>query len=272
MQVDLAELVRRVGKYRRGSFTAPEIEPTGAQRSVLLRIYMRVVRGWQQRFRETILPEYERALSELITDDAGTLNTTIGISERQMTQLANAAGLSVDEWISTVETWHRKRFAQAFNPTGVNVGTLLDRNDVNATLAAVLGENTALIRSLDDQMRNGISGAVFRGLQARTPARDLAREIRKVASVGQSRAELIAADQLQKLTGALDEQRQKQAGIDKFQWAHSGKAKPRPEHVARDGKIYAWTDPVATSDPPGRAIRCGCRARAVLELDDEADA
>jgi SPP1 gp7 family putative phage head morphogenesis protein len=272
VQIDLAELVRRVGKYRRAAFTAPEIKPTRAQESDLLRIYMRVVRGWQQRFRETILPEYERALSELITDDAGTLNTTIGISERQMTQLANAAGLSVDEWIRTVETWHRKRFAQAFNPTGVNVGTLLDRNDVNATLAAVLGENTALIRSLDDQMRNGISGAVFRGLQARTPARDLAREVRRVAGVGQSRAELIAADQLQKLTGALDEQRQKQAGIDKFQWAHSGKAKPRPEHVARDGKIYAWTDPVAQSDPPGRAIRCGCRARAVLELDDEAEA
>lgn len=231
---------------------------------------MRVVRGWQQRFRETILPEYERALSELITDDAGTLNTTIGITERQMALLAAAAGMSVDEWIRSVETWHRGRFAATFNPTGVKIGTLLDRNDVTDTLAAVLGENVALIRSLDDQMRNGISGAVFRGLQARIPARDLAREVRKVAGVGQSRAELIAADQLQKLTGALDEQRQKQAGIGKFEWAHSRKAKPRPEHVARDGKVYAWTDPVAKNDPPGRAIRCGCRARAVLEIDADA--
>lgn len=270
MQIDLAELVRRAGKYRRGSFTAARIEPTGAQRKTLLRIYMRVVRGWQQRFRETILPEYERALSELITDDAGTLNTTIGITERQMALLAAAAGMSVDEWIRSVETWHRGRFAATFNPTGVKIGTLLDRNDVTDTLAAVLGENVALIRSLDDQMRNGISGAVFRGLQARIPARDLAREVRKVAGVGQSRAELIAADQLQKLTGALDEQRQKQAGIGKFEWVHSRKAKPRPEHVVRDGKVYAWTDPVAKNDPPGRAIRCGCRARAVLEIDADA--
>ena len=268
MQIDLAELVRRAGTYRRGSFTAPKIEPTRAQETTLLRIYMRVVRGWQTRFRETILPEYQRTLSELITDDAGTLQTTIGVSERQMAQLASAAGMSIDEWIRTTEAWHRGRFAQSFNPTGVKIGTLLDRNDVNATLAAVLGENVALIRSLDEQMRNGISGAVFRGLQARTPARDLAREVRRLAGVGQSRAELIAADQLQKLTGALDEQRQKQTGIDKFEWAHSGKAKPRPEHVARNGKIYAWTDPVAKTDPPGRAIRCGCRARAVLEIDE----
>lgn len=271
MQIDLAELVRRTGTFRRKTFTAGAIEPTRAQGADLLRIYMRVVRGWQERFRDTILPEYARSLSELITDDAGTLNTTIGISERQMAQLAAAAGQSVDEWISTTEAWHRKRFAQAFNPTGVKIGTLLDRNDVANTLQSVLGENVALIRSLDDQVRSGISGAVFRGLQARTPARDVAREVRRIAGVGQSRAELIAADQLQKLTGALDEQRQRQAGIGKFEWMHSHKKTPRPEHVARDGKVYAWTDPVAKTDPPGRAIRCGCRARAVVEIDEQVE-
>lgn len=269
MQVDLPALVRRTGKYRRATFTAARIEPTAAQRTVLLRIYMRLVRGWQERFKANILPAYERALSAMVADDdAGTLQTQIGLSARQMEQVAAAAGFSVDEWIKTTEAWHRKRFAQAFTPVGVNIEALLDRGDVNATLGAVLGENVALIRSLDDQMRNDISGEVFRALQNRTTARDLARAVRERAGVGQRRAELIAADQLQKLTGALDEQRQKQVGIAKFKWAHSRKQNPREEHKARDGKVYAWTDPVAKNDPPGRAIRCGCRALAVLELDD----
>lgn len=269
MKIDLAGIVRRVGKFRRKAFVAARIDPTKAQRDTLLRIYMQLVRGWQQRFRDRILPAYERALAGMVADDdAGTLQFEIGLSEQQMSQLAAAAGLGVDQWIKAVETWHRKRFAQTFNPTGVSLETLLDRADVNATLQAALGENIALIRSLDDQMRNGISGEVFRALQNRTTARDLARAVRKLASVGQSRAELIASDQLQKLTGALDEQRQRQVGISKFEWAHSGKLHYRPEHKVRNGNVYSWNDPVAKTDPPGRAIRCGCRARAVLELDD----
>lgn len=269
MNIDLAEIVRRVGKYNRAAFVARPIPPTKAQRDELQRIYMRIVRGWQTRFRERILPAYERALSELVTDDARDLQFEIGLSERQMAQVAAAAGLSVDDWIKATEEWHRRRFAQAFNPTGVNIGTLLDRGDVTATLEAVLGENTALIRSLNDQMRNDISGEVFRALQNRTTARDLARAVRKRAGVGQSRAELIAADQLQKLTGALDEQRQRQVGIGKFEWAHSGKIHFRPVHKARNGNKYAWDDPEIKGDKPGQAIRCGCRARAVLEIDED---
>src|SRR5690606_3725767 len=131
------------------------------------------------------------------------------------------------------------------------------------TLQSILADNTSLIRSLNDQMRNGISGAVFRGLTNRTPARDVAREIRRQAGIGQTRAELIAADQLQKLTSRLDQARQEQVGLTSFEWAHSGKRHPRPEHVARDGKVFRWDSPVGRNDPPGRAIRCGCRSRAV---------
>jgi SPP1 gp7 family putative phage head morphogenesis protein len=142
---------------------------------------------------------------------------------------------------------------------------------VRRTLAATLAENVSLIRSLDDQMRTGVAGAVFRGLQNRSPARDVAREIRALTGVGTRRAELIAADQLQKLTSLLDEERQKQAGMGKFQWAHSRKKYPRPEHIVRDGKVYEWSSSVAKNDPPGRAIRCGCKARGVLEVDEEAE-
>lgn len=269
MDIDLAGLVRRVGKFRRSSFVATAINPTKAQETDLLRIYMRIVRGWQTRFRERILPSYERSLSQLVTDDADDLQFQIGLSERQMAQIASAAGFSVNEWVLFVEKWHRRHFAQAFVPTGVRLDTLLDAGDVRATLQATLGENTALIRSLSDQLRNDISGEVFRALRNRTTARDLARAVRKRADVTTSRANLIAGDQLQKLTGALDEQRQRQVGGEKFKWRHSGKVNFRQEHLDRDGKTYEWTDPAISGDKPGQAIRCGCRAQMVLELDDE---
>ncbi len=269
MKFDLAALVRNVGTYRRPTFTAAAIKPTNAQRDDLQRAYMPLVRGWQQRFRERILPAYERALSELITDDAEEIASLLGVSEVEMVALAQASGVTVETFIDEVERWHRGQFAQRFTPTGVRISTLLSRGDVRLSLRAVLAENVGLIRSLNDQMRNGISGSVFRGLQNRTPARDVAREIQKLAGVGRRRAELIASDQLAKLTSQLDQQRQIQSGMTKFKWQHSGKVNFRQEHLDRNGKVYTWGEGIAESDPPGRKIRCGCRALGILDLDDE---
>lgn len=271
MQYDLAAIARQVGKYRRAVFTARAIEPTKAQRDDLQRAYMTLVRGWQAGWRERIEPAYGRALAEIIADDTADVQSAVGLTETQVAALAAAAGFTVERFVNEIEIWHRRRFATTFTPVGVNLGTLLTRGDVSQTLDAIIRENVSLIRSLSDQMRNGVSGAVFRGLQNRTPARDVAREIRRIAGVGQRRAELIASDQLAKLTSRLDEQRQRQAGIRKFKWQHSGKTNYRPEHLARDGDIFTWGEGIAESDPPGRAIRCGCRAQAVLEIDENAD-
>lgn len=268
MEFDLAQLIKTVGQYRRDEFVARPIEPTVAQRGDLQRIYMRIVRRWQQAYRETIAPVYERSLSELVTDDADDLTATIAATEAQIAALAAAAGVTLREFVAEIERWHRRRYAQAFTPAGVQIGTLMGAGDVRQTLQAVIAENVSLIRSLNDQMRNGIEGAVFRGLQNRTPAREVASEIRKLAGIGRRRAELIAADQLAKLTSRLDEERQRQSGLSKFKWKHSGKTNYRPEHLARDGKTFEWGKGVGVSDPPGKAIRCGCRAQAIVDLGE----
>lgn len=272
MNFDLAQLIKRVGRTRQKHIVAPRITPTAAQKQDLQALYMRVVRAWGRLVLERIMPAYERTLAEGMRDSVDDVQGEIDEAQAALTRLVLTLDAALEDWAVRVEEWHRKRFGTLFTPVGVRLDTLLSRGDVTTTLQAVLGDNLSLIRSLNDQMRNGISGAVFRGLSNRTPAREVGREIRNTTGIGTRRAELIAADQLQKLTSRLDEERQRQAGIGKFEWAHSGKKFPRPEHIARDGKIYSWDSEVAKSDPPGRAIQCGCRARAVLELDDEAPA
>lgn len=279
MKIDLAALVRRAGVYRRDTFVAPAIEPTRAQENDLLRLYMRVVRAWQREWFDRIRPVYDRTLAEPAFRDSGTelLAVMVGDSVDEvedateeaaaaLNRLVVAMNAGLGAWVVEVEEWHRGRFAQLFTPTGVRLDMMLGRGDVGPTLQAVLGENLSLIRSLNDQMRNGISGAVFRGLTNRTPSREVAREIRKQAAIGQRRAELIASDQLRKLTSRLDQERQEQVGLRTFEWVHSRKAHPRQEHVERNGKRFRWDSYVGKNDPPGRAINCGCRSRAVLPL------
>lgn len=262
-------MILRAGRRRSGVVTGRVIVPTKAQEQRALTLYMRVVRGWLEQWADRILPEYRRTVEALpgVRDSVESTQGAVDESGTLLTRLVLGLGADLEDWIVRVETWHRQQFAQSFTAAGVRLDTLLGRGEVQSTLQATLAENVSLVRSLNDQMRNGISGAVFRGLSNRTPAREVAREIRKVAEVGQRRAELIAADQLQKLSARLDQERQEQVGAEEFEWLHSGKLHPRPEHLARDGKRFRWDSDVAKTDPPGRAIRCGCRSRPIIDLD-----
>lgn len=270
MKIDLADLARRARKTRQPRFVARAIVPTAAQEHGLLKIYMRVVRTWLSAWSTSIAPVYEKSLAAIVRDSVDDTQGSLDETTLALNRLVLTLDAELEDWAVRVEQWHRAQFGTLFTPVGVKLDTLLGRRDVQTSLEAVLADNASLIRSLNDQMRNGISGEVFRGLTNRTPARDVARQIRRVASVGKSRSELIAADQLQKLTSRLDQERQEQVGLDKFQWLHSGKKHPRPAHIARNGQIFAWSSEVAKTDPPGRAIRCGCKARPVLDFEETA--
>ncbi len=262
-------MIQRAGRTRRSQIIAPAILPPSALASKLRALLFRLIRTRVDLVTTQVMPRYERtvAAADGIRDSVDDVQGEMDRTNDALSRLVVAIGPELEDWIVRVEEWHRGRFSQLFTPAGVRLDTLLGRADVTATLQSVLAENIALIRSLNEQMANGISGAVFRGLTNRDPAREVAREIRRVTAIGRRRAELIAADQLQKLTARLDQERQEQVGITSFQWAHSRKKHPRPEHVARDGIVYRWDSVVARTDPPGRAIRCGCRARPVVELD-----
>jgi len=146
------------------------------------------------------------------------------------------------------------------------------------TLGAVIERNVGLVKSVSDEARRRIADSVFRGLQNRTPAREVAKDIREAVALERRRALRIASDQTVKVAAALNEERRRQAGIMAWEWIHSGKLHPRPEHEARDGKLYS-DDPADVGaeyqgrvvrkppeDKPGQLPFCGCTSRAVLIL------
>lgn len=266
MQFSVAELIRRAGRTRQTELVlAPIVAPVGLEWD-LRALYMRIVRTWAKETNARIKPAYAATIGEGVRDTPADVEAAAEDAGAAINRLVITLGPLLEDWVVRVERWHRTRMGQLFTPAGVQLETLLGRPDVARTLETVLAENLALIRSLNEQMRNGISGAVFRGLTNRSTAAEVAREIRKITGVAQSRATLIASDQLQKLTSRLDQERQTQLGIREFQWQHSGKLHPRPHHKARNGMRFKWTSQVAKTDPPGRAIRCGCKARAVVDL------
>lgn len=81
------------------------------------------------------------------------------------------------------------------------------------------------------------------------------------------RAKLIARDQVSKLNGQVDMDRQIALGITHFRWVSKRDRRVRPLHVRRHNKVYAWANPPLTHGHPsipGSDPLCRCEADPVV--------
>jgi SPP1 gp7 family putative phage head morphogenesis protein len=87
----------------------------------------------------------------------------------------------------------------------------------------------------------------------------MAEEIGRRFEVSESRAALIARDQVGKFYGALNAARQQDVGITHFLWRTANDERVRPEHIELNGERFAWSKPPAEG-MPGQPINCRCYA------------
>ena len=125
-------------------------------------------------------------------------------------------------------------------------------------------ENIALIKSIPEQAVSRLQGQITEAVRRGTPLADLRKLIVEEFGVTDRRAQLIARDQIGKLNSDITQYRQTDIGVDEYTWRGILDARERPEHVAREGKVYSWSKPPAGGDHPGREIRCRCTADPVL--------
>ena len=279
MNIDLPALARRARNPRRKSTTFRDIIPPATLATDLYRTaYLPIVSLWQGAT-DRIVAEYERSLSALTTDSSADLASILEAIGNDFLRLLLELQPGLRDWTLRTERWQRAKWRGAvLSATGVDLDTLLTVGDVAETLQQVLDWNLALIRDVSAQASQRIGNAVFAGLQNRTPARDVAKAIREATGMARDRSQRIAADQLQKLTAGLADERRKQAGLSTWEWVHSRKRHPRTTHRERDGNLYS-SDPAVVgtevggktvaaeperNDMPGRPPYCGCRSRGVI--------
>jgi SPP1 gp7 family putative phage head morphogenesis protein len=134
--------------------------------------------------------------------------------------------------------------------------------------AATVDENISLIKSIPEQHLTQVRGLVMRSVTAGRDIGGLAAELEHQFDVTKRRAAFIASSQNNIATAAITMTRQRELGITKAIWLHSaGGRKPRPEHVAFNGKEYevakgAFLENVWTW--PGREPRCRCVSKSII--------
>lgn len=261
LDLNLRALARARG-VRRHNVTLPAITTTRAQSDALARRMVAVVDVWAQMPWQA---EYSRTLT---TDSIPDIEAIIASTDQRAVTATLDFGSWFRGWAAQLSEWHLgKIVSSVLSQLSIDLRPFASAINDPAVIDAALARNVALVRNVSDETRGKIADAIFRGQQAGTPVRDVAREVSEVLGKSKDRAKRIATDQTAKLGATLDQQRQEAMGFIEFKWRHSMKAHPREYHVARDGKIYPWRGNDLDGDLPGVAPFCGCKAQAYLDLD-----
>lgn len=134
----------------------------------------------------------------------------------------------------------------------------LDLN-VPKQLVTFAKTNAQLVTGLGQRMADDIAEIVQDGVVSGSRWETIAGRLAHAGQVTESRAALIARDQVGKLFGDINKQRQTNLGVTRYVWRTVRDNRVREEHEALDGDSIAWDSPPSDGHP-GEAVNCRCYA------------
>lgn len=182
--------------------------------------------------------------------------------KRKLQRLTSDAALAVD-------ANNRRQFRHMIK-TVLRVDPLLSEPWLLESVDGFVKENISLIKSIPSENLADIEQMLYRDSQRHLSPQEMRKNIQEKFGVAESRAELIATDQVLKFNGALTELRQRGVGVKRYTWRTSEDERVRPLHRQLDGNVYAWDKPPVSGTngerlPPGMPIRCRCYAEPLLD-------
>ena len=207
-----------------------------------------------------ILAEYERSLAEMVMDSPSDVSAVVARVMRTSPRSWLRSGRISNGRGALSSTTGAKWRGAVLTATKVDVGTLIRVGDMYACRSRPRFErNAALIRNVSDQARQRISDSVFRGFQRRAPAREIAK-IRGAVEMGGGGAEYCGPPNIGSYCAQLNIERAGEAGLNHYEWVHSGKAHPRQETLKRNRK--AVPNMVNQKETSQALQSCGCTAKS----------
>lgn len=144
----------------------------------------------------------------------------------------------------------------------------------------IVKENVELITSIATRLLPEVRKVIEEGWSKGRTVDEISRDVEARFGVSESRARLIARDQVGKINAKVTEARHKEIGIVEYEWSTSldervrGNPaglypKAKPSHWAREGQRFRYDKP-PKGGHPGEDFQCRCVASPVIpDLDDE---
>ena len=179
------------------------------------------------------------------------------------------AGWLGERVVTRVDDSTTTAMKEAFKAAGFTVKFDATRN-MNSVTQALIAENVNLIKSIAQQYLTEVEGIVTRGVSMGRDLGYISEELGKRYDITKRRAKLIARDQTDKASQAIQRVRDEKLGITEGIWMHiPGQHTSRATHVAMNGKRFKlneglYDSAVKRNVLPGELVACRCTYRAVL--------
>lgn len=175
-----------------------------------------------------------------------------------------------------VANWNQQKWQKVVSSVmGVTVATPVKGIDV--AMEDFVERNVALLKDTSQQVKTQIKLVIADGLKKGWTADRIASKIlsgtdleRGVFKKAETRATLIARQQVGQYTSWMNQKRQTALGVNKYRWRGMLDQRERPEHRAREGQVFSWDRPPEDGHP-GEPYNCRCYPEAIFD-DIEAEA
>jgi len=138
---------------------------------------------------------------------------------------------------------------------------------IKSQMDKAIATNVDLIKSIPVEYLAKVKTRVIDHYTEGARWETMVNAIHEVYSVTESRAKLIARDQMAKMNSSFNQVRQESVGIEEYIWQTSGDERVRPTHVENDGKTFRWDSPPEETGHVGSDVNCRCNALPVINLE-----
>lgn len=207
-----------------------------------------------------------------------------------------AFGSSVaNKIVTAIENYNASKFRnEAISKIGVDIEHIMSKNNLNEILSLQIANQTNLIKSIPAEFLKEIEQKITIGLSQGLTSKTIAKQIKGIEGITstfgklENRVKFIARNEVENVNATLNRIRQKEAGIDLYEWQTTGNKSVRDSHEPLDGKICSWDDPTIYADTiedakagnwkqrssigavelhPGMDYNCQCNALAILDIE-----
>jgi SPP1 gp7 family putative phage head morphogenesis protein len=226
-----------------------------------------------------LLPELRRDFPGQLAHDAAVpprLSQIVGDVARRFggvqKQAEKIASLAAQRTLAATD----ERLARSIRDSmGVNIEPYLTGH---GNIGKVLGEkviaNVDLIKTIPEEYFQGIADRVANNWRSGGRWENIVGDIDRMGEDTDARAEVIARDQTAKLNSAFNQVRQRDVGIEEYEWAAKDDERTRTDHWALNTTVHRWDEPgplegTIDGEPchPGEDILCRCDALPYVDLD-----
>lgn len=251
--------------------------PSPALRVAYRKKLMQIVDGIQNDLQNELMTLYKREAAAIALDETPVekISRMInGVSKKWQADQERRA-LELSRWfvgkILAHVTRAQKSAAQSSGLPDIGVAFSLGIVSEDETQALVQ-ENVALIKSIESQYFDRITGSVMRSVTAGRDLQGLAKDLYKDYDITARRAAFIARDQNDKATNQISRMNARAAGVTQGIWQHvPGRKSSRESHVRMNGKKFELNK--GMYDPevdkyifPGELPGCRCRFKPIFEF------